>query len=215
VSSNYNSEEFNTVRVQLSHCVGVGCKSQDIIDATIGVHFIEIALINAYFDFNDYEDPVKTYYEDINFFYLRPGISYFRNVKVKPNEYESNNNLLYQSFTEKGSFYNIGSNTDGYNLYNSADGVIFNNIFMLSQEYDLYERDVFTFFDMLGLLGGVYEICIITGSFFVNSLAKKLLYSSLLSNLYQIKTDEYFEVNAKKTAKVKPLPRKVRLVIKI
>lgn len=204
ISSNYNSEEFSVIRVQLSHCVGVGCKSKTIIDDTISSHFIEIALVNSYFDFDDYVSPIKTFYEDTNFFFLNPDRYYYNQVKVKPNKYESNNNLFYESFTDKGSFYNIGQSLTRINVYKPSVGVIFAYNIMLSQEYDLYERNVFTLFDMLGLLGGVYEICIITGCFLVNTLTKKLFYSSLLSNLYEINTMEYSEMEVKASATVKP-----------
>lgn len=161
-------------------------------------------MVNAYFDFEDYESPIKTFYEDINFFYLNPEQFLFRQVKIKPNRYESNNNLFYNSFADKGSFYSIGRSDSSNNVYNASDGVILNYVFILSQEYDLYERSVFTLFDMLGLLGGVYEICIITGCFLVKTLTKRLFYSSLLSNLYEIKTSEYSEMEVKESAAVKP-----------
>jgi hypothetical protein len=58
--------------------------------------------------------------------------------------------------------------------------------FSLSQNYDYYEREVFTLFDMFGIIGGVYEILTIVGYFMVKTVSSKLLYQHVLSKLYTV-----------------------------
>ena len=58
-----------------------------------------------------------------------------------------------------------------------------------------YSRSVFTFLDLTGNLGGLFEILEIAGSLIVAVFAHKIFLYSLLSRLYQIDTYEPEENN--------------------
>ena len=69
LQSNFNSDEFYTIEIFIQKC-NSGCQSDADIENVLNSHFLELALINSYFDFEDYKNPIKTYLEDINFFGL-------------------------------------------------------------------------------------------------------------------------------------------------
>lgn len=47
------------------------CRDQrNIILETLNNNFVEVALLNSYFDFDDYETPIKTYLEDANIIFI-------------------------------------------------------------------------------------------------------------------------------------------------
>ena len=69
LQSNYNSDEFYTVEIVIQKW-NVGCQSDAVIEDILATHYAELALINSYFDFEDYENPVKTYLEDVNIYGL-------------------------------------------------------------------------------------------------------------------------------------------------
>jgi hypothetical protein len=161
-------------------------------------------LINSYFDFDDYENPVKSYYEDLSFYDLVPAFQNSRSVKIKSNQYSSDNSIFYKGFPETGTFYSIGSNTYELGNYNSSNGNLFSLGITLSQEYDFYERSVFSFSDMFAVLGGVYEIYTIAGGLLVYNFTDKLFYTSLLSSLYQVKSNDFSNKKKQKLSTIGP-----------
>jgi hypothetical protein len=159
----------------------------------INTHYIQLALINSYFDFEDYYDPIKTYLEDLNLITLIPSITKRVIYEVQQNTAELKENLLFNIFSETKEFYNIGrkqSDAENFNLNSQTYAYIF---FKLSQISDHYERNVFTLFDMFGLVGGVFGILCSSGSILVSLFSVKLFNNSLLSKIYQIKIDKKAE----------------------
>jgi len=51
-----------------------------------------------------------------------------------------------------------------------------------------YERSVFSFLDLTGNLGGLFEVLQIVGSFMVGLFAGKTFLFSIISHLYQVDT---------------------------
>ena len=50
--------------MSLEKCTGGGCETDADINTQIGKLSIQIPFVNTYFDFDDYNDPVKTYIDD-------------------------------------------------------------------------------------------------------------------------------------------------------
>ena len=67
--SNLNSDKFNAIEIYIQKC-NTGCQPDAVIKNILDTHFAELALINSYFDFEDYENPVRTYLEDVNIYGL-------------------------------------------------------------------------------------------------------------------------------------------------
>jgi hypothetical protein len=163
-------------------------------------HWLEFGMVNAYFDFNDISDPIKTYYEDVNFYSMVPYYPNYLTIKVAHNEYQTDDNLVFQGLTAQGSFYNVRSKDiqpDNYN--NREPGKIMTILVYLTPEYQLYERYSFSIFDMFGLIGGLYEICKILGGLIVGGFVERLFELSVLSNLYQVSSP------ASETTKITPV----------
>jgi len=73
---------------------------------------------------------------------------------------------------------------------------------VFSQRYTYYERNVYSFFDMFGVLGGIYELFSIGGYFMVTFITSRMFNNSLLSSLYQVnKTSNRWDniISPKKT----------------
>ena len=45
----------------------------------------------------------------------------------------------------------------------------------ISEEIDIYERSVFTFLDLIGQIGGIYELLEVSTAFFVGYYNSKIL----------------------------------------
>lgn len=55
---------------------------------------------------------------------------------------------------------------------------------------DVYERQVFSFLDMTGAIGGMLEVLRILGAFIVGSCTTKIFLYSIFSNLYQVRDNK-------------------------
>ena len=91
--------------------------------------------------------------------------------------------LIFYSIDRKSLFY---SNIDFDNQYLQ----IFLN---LDPQVDLYQRTVYSFLDMLGFIGGIYELFRIFGHLLIGYFIHKIYYSSILSKLYHINVPQIEE----------------------
>ena len=70
---------------------------------------VNVAVINTYFDFNDYNSPVKTFLEDYSTISLVPNIDQYFKYSIRRNTATLYNNALYKSATSNYTFYSIGN----------------------------------------------------------------------------------------------------------
>lgn len=116
-------------------------------------------LLNSYFDFDDYDSPVRTFLDDVNLFSFPIGTAIIAQYYIQNNEVEKNDNIFYNFNSEVQSFYSIEKNRITYNnKIASGSDIVFSMFMNLSQKHNHYQRTVFTFFDMFGIIGGVLEI---------------------------------------------------------
>ena len=107
--------------------------------------------------------------------------------RIQNNEVEYRENLLFDILPQNNNFYSIGNMRETTNNFQRSGQAYFEMYFVFSQEYTYYERNVYSFFDMFGVLGGIYELFSIGGYFMVTFISSKMFNSSLLSSLYHVK----------------------------
>lgn len=156
----------------------------------IKTHYLDIQIVSSYFDFNDFENPIKTYLQDLNYVNLLPSLSVSMEFKVKRNEVLRDENYLVNSYSSSTHFYSIGERLTNLNNFVSNEVDYLHIYFVLSQEYEQFERVRFTILDMLGEVGGLYEICRIIGYYLISFVATRQFYNSLFSRLYQVEAQE-------------------------
>ena len=163
------------------------CQSQEEINRVLESGYVDIALINAYFDFNDYDKPIKTYLSSTEFLFLRTNdeCQQFQAL-IQQNEVLTSDGRLYGEPFKSENFYSVTDKV--YKTLNSATvagakGLI---SIALAKETHQYERNVYTFFDMIGFLGGLYDSLFFIGFLFVYFFQTKLFNYKIISQLYQI-----------------------------
>jgi hypothetical protein len=75
LQGDYFSSYFSYISIKLSKCdssKSKTCKNQTDIDAFFQSLTFNVAYINFYFDYEDFETPVKSYIDDSLFFELEP-----------------------------------------------------------------------------------------------------------------------------------------------
>ena len=58
--ANFNSNNYETIQINLSKWIGTKWKSDDEINSVVNTHYMNYYLTSAYFDFNDFSNPVHT-----------------------------------------------------------------------------------------------------------------------------------------------------------
>jgi hypothetical protein len=160
------------------------------MDAVRPTHFLSFALLNAFYNFEDYSSPITTYLESFNDVSLVKGVAQAFQKEILINEVKSQNYLFYSDSPKTETFYSLDASISKLNNYEASNKPYIEAIFSLSNRYDVYERNVYTIFDMLGQLGGVFEILFILGSYVVPFISRKMFYNSLISDLYYVEEED-------------------------
>ena len=142
---------------------------------------------DQYFDLDDYNTPIKTYYADKYTFFGNSEFTTEATFYLQDNQAILNDNYLALNGQEEvKKFISIG---DHQSLISK---LIPNNVFKMTiqknEEYLVYERSVYTLLDFLGDLGGIYEIFITLGFVFVTLFTCTKFYYSILPKIYQVDT---------------------------
>ena len=95
-------------------------------------------------------------------------------------------------FNSASSFYSVGKSISKTENYNFCDESMLMLEFYMDQESEIYQRSVFTLFDMIGLVGGIYTVFSILSSYLMSFITERLLMNSLLSKLYIVEQNQNF-----------------------
>lgn len=153
---------------------------------------LKLAVANSYFDIEDYSNPVHYYYDDELRWKLVPGYKLSKYVQLQHNMVNLQDSPIPFSPTTSYEFYSSDKIIEKFE-YEEAGSTygdeVFEIRFRLDTKNHIYERKVFSFSDMLGLIGGVMEVLTIGGAFIVGAFSQKMYTAALLNKLYQVESD--------------------------
>ena len=97
IRANFNSDNYEVIQITIEKWSGSNCKSDTEINSVINKNYIEIALISSYFDFDDYENPIHYYLQDMNLFNLIPTLGLQVQYQAKQNQAVMNDDFFLGS----------------------------------------------------------------------------------------------------------------------
>ena len=140
----------------------------------------------SYFDFDDYENPIKHYIDTKIYFKLVSGFTKQADIYVQQNQAEQSDSIFqFQPSTTESNFINVETYVPNLYLENKGE-VVFRSYFIKDSKSITYQRSVLTFLDWWGFIGGVNEILHLAGMLVVSLVSGKTFVLSLLSALYQV-----------------------------
>ena len=195
ISSDYFASQFANLQVIVKKCTnttenGNHCKTDAEIEDKMNNSRMQAAIISTYFDYDDYNNPIKTFLGPMDIISLIPGFTKSLEVRVQENEASTADNIFYNTNFKNVKYYNANTRTFGIENVNVNDDNILVIYFNLDSTSDSYERVVFTYIDMFGFLGGLFDFMLFVGLIFVNYFSDKMYHNSVFANLYQVKTDD-------------------------
>lgn len=165
---------------------GTTCQTDSDIDSYISALNLDMAVVNSYFDFDNYPTPVQTFVDDRLNYTLHPNIKKTATVYIQKNTIELKDSFFrYSPQGKSSSFVNIEKTELDFDELDS-DKIIMKVRFEKDYDYKSYERQVYSILNLFGDLGGVFGIFSLAGSIFVGIFADRLFNYSLISTLYQV-----------------------------
>ena len=184
VSGNYLSNKQSIFSIRLYKWVGSSnWKSESEINSMMNNVYFNIAIKNWYVNFDDYVNPIRSYSDDMYSYQLAPGFNKKLKLYVKQNQVELNDNFVQISNTQDLEFLNVEKSILDIVLEQS-DGQIFDVSIRLDENRDSYKRVAYSFLDILGALGGVYQAVWTVLGLFINLISTEVLFSSVFKRLY-------------------------------
>ena len=188
-SVQYNYFEITIKKWENDTRPGVVCKSQSEIDQKINQMSVGVTIVNSYFDFDNYENPVRTYLDDRYVFSTLPYYSKEIRFYMSKNEAEVQDAFFnYAPGGDKIEFVSVNRVDQNLEADSENSGELLKLFFFKDYNYQYYERSVFSLLDLTGNLGGVNEVLEITGGILVGFFADKLFFYSIISSLFQVET---------------------------
>lgn len=185
IGGSYFTYEYRVLRIKFKKCTGAGCQSDTDIATKLYAGRLNLSIVNKYFDLDDYDEPIKNYLDDRFSYRLTQGFTKVVNVYLKKNVVTMQDNLFqYQNAVTK-EFYKIDrTQTDLSDAY--PDGTLIEVNLLIDGETEYHERKVYSFLDMTGQIGGIFEIVKLILGGIVGFFANRLFTFSVLKKLYQV-----------------------------
>ena len=189
----FNSKVFRDIEIFITPCKennteGVVWKSKDEIDLVTQTGYINTAITRSYFDFDDFNDPVKTSLSqsDNHFMVLNSTtwIEYF----VQESTALSSDNYVYNEPFKETTFYDTSPKSVQATNQVATGGAVALITIGPDARTTQYERTVYSLLDLFGYLGGLNDFMFIAGLWFVGSIQNKIFYNLKFSNMYQVKS---------------------------
>ena len=124
IQGNYYSKDERFLQILVKRwSLNSGCKTTEEINENILASYVDILFINSYFDFEDFETPIKTYMDDTYFYELEPGRMVKATLAVKHNIAETQDGFMQLGEPSEYEFYTIGPSRE-YRIA-ETDNVLF------------------------------------------------------------------------------------------
>ena len=156
-----------------------------------------MSIVNTFFNFNDYGNPVNSYIDSQFFWDIAPGFRKKTDIYIRKDEANLQDDVIQLFTTRSLDFYSIVKSKESFELEDSTSGEIVDVFFRYDEDYDVYERRIYSFWDFLGQIGGLEQSLLIIGSFIWFLFTEKLYIASIIRRIYQIKATKVSDETTK------------------
>ncbi|CAI2360297.1 unnamed protein product [Moneuplotes crassus] len=182
------SDIEKSMTLSVSKCVNgtssVVCKTPAEIEQKLKTTELLMGFTSKYFDFNDYENPIKTTFESKFGSHLDTGFLKTQDYYIQKHEVEDINYFFQFGQSDKSKFYRVAETISRFRTVDSTANQLLQINFYQESQVLYYERTIFSFFDVIGNIGGVFGLLLQAGLFLTNNFSEKYFLTSLFSFLY-------------------------------
>ncbi|CAI2363423.1 unnamed protein product [Moneuplotes crassus] len=195
------SNEMKAVRIVVKKCVNgtstIVCKPNSEIEAKARDIDVTVIVSSKYFDFDDYDTPIKQIIDDKFYFRMSSGMRKYGRLYVKRSTVSLSDSIFPFSSEKQQSFLSIDDYQQDGETRDDTDPFLMNFEFRQDPTVDSYERRVYSILDLFGQLGGFFEVLVIFGGALVHYFASQMYNYSLFSQLYCLNGADVHTTNDK------------------
>ena len=182
--ANFNSDNYESVQIRFSKCIGNYWKSDAEIANVLNTNIVSFAIISSFFESNDFENPVYHYLQDSNEYIMSMTLTEFVTFTVNRNNAYLEDSIYFgsQGSSDAVSFYSINQKNLKYAGADPA-GTLLNVMISIDQQINQYRRTVYSFFDMFGYIGGIFGMLSTFGQLIVEVFATRIFYARVISHM--------------------------------
>ena len=206
ISSNYLGDQTSILEILIKKWENTTennnhWKDDSEINEKMNKHWVQIFVLSTYFDYDDFDNPLKTFVDDQDAYGMNNQLSSYLEIKVQQNKAYLSDNLFYNFNPEEKTYYNVKNRN--YRMVDSSlvSNSLMNIVVGLDKESEEYERVVYTFIEMFGFLGGLFDFLFFGGFIFIQFFTENSYLNSVFSKLYQVKVDNYTPIKFTKSSK--------------
>ena len=191
IMSEPNSEKSAQIKIDIEKCrnstdSNITWKASYEIEAVLNTGYLSMIYISGYFDSHDYKTPIKSRENYFDYITFLPDLYQSYRLEVQENEVFLSDNIFFSETYKRSKYYSAKEPfLRLYNSNNNPDRLVSIDI-SLSEESEQFERTVYTFLDMFGFLGGIFDFCFFLGYLFVHHFNDKYFKLTMLTKLYQV-----------------------------
>ena len=109
-------------------------------------------------------------------------------TEIQKNSGQFQDNLLQLTAAKEEEFFQINKGMESLVL--TGDDREFMTIYLRTdQEFKLYDRKVYSIGDLLGQIGGFFEVIYAIGAFLTLLFVERMITASIVSKIYQVDSD--------------------------
>eukprot|EP00347_Sterkiella_histriomuscorum_P007363 403349230 len=148
----------------------------------------QFRFVNQYFDFDDFDNPIKQYIDDRYYIPIEPAIQKSIELFIKRSKTKQNDNYIPFSPQVDQEFASV-ENIQPFTAKSDYGGrECFARVALgIDLQYDIYSRQVYTFADLLSDMGGIYSSLFAFGALIVGLFSENLFYYQIIKDLYQVR----------------------------
>lgn len=180
LQGDFYSQKFKYLNLKLNRCK-LNCKNASEIDKYLNSLTLSVAFVNRYFDYDDFESPVKTYIDDSLFFTLEKDRVKKANLYVMKSEVELQDEYFQLGQRNRYDFVQV-ENIHTYDDSNLDESGLLVELFIrMDPRYESYERKIYSVLELLGDIGGLWQSLFLIGFLCVDFLSHRLFVASILN----------------------------------
>ena len=188
IQGSFYSETYRYIKLNIRYCSSGGCQSTADIETLLGQGRVQLAVLNNYVDFRNYNSPVTTFIVDGQYWDLVPGTRKRSDVFVQKNKATFEDGVFTFDDQSEESFYQIPRSRDRFSRMSTSNNVL-SVYFRRDTQTTEFRRQVYTIIDSLAKIGGFFRIMSFAVELALVLFVENLFYSKLMNSLYQLDAD--------------------------
>ena len=182
--------EFSYVRIRfvlnLRYIPNTACPTFEIFKQEVTQMTLSLIVVNENLDADNFEDPVSTTVNDNYFVTFDTSAYTYYDVLIQKNEYELDKGYI-QNDISKGNLYQVIGASHNVVRQTGDSGVFLSATLRLSSGSKVYTSRTYKIVDLLGTIGGVYEMAFGILSLIFSFISRKLYFYYMINSIQKVR----------------------------